>query len=256
MSSSNKVLITGAAGNIGKAFRQYAKDAGAEYSFRLADRSSDALSAVAQTEDEIMTLDVADLDACQQACASVSTVIHLAADPSPDADFYSSLLENNIKGTYNVFRAAKDQGCRRVIFASSAQAVEAYPLDVQVHSGMPVRPKNLYGVSKCFGEALASYFADVEGLSSIVVRIANFVSDSDALHGASARDLSAYISPRDLGELLLRCIETPSIKFAVFPGISNNRYKRMDLSDAREQLKYNPIDDSFAILDGLRNYSR
>ncbi|MFB6364183.1 NAD-dependent epimerase/dehydratase family protein [Paenibacillus elgii] len=252
MDSNNKVLITGAAGNIGKAFRQYAKDAGAEYCFRLADRSSDALSAIAQAGDEIVTLDVTDLDACQQACANVSTVIHLAADPSPEADFYASLLENNIKGTYNIFRAAKDQGCKRVIFASSAQAVEAYPLDVQVHSHMPVRPKNLYGVSKCFGEALASYFADVEGLSSIVVRIANFLSDPQALHGASARDLSAYISPRDLGDLLVRCIETPSIKFAVFPGISNNRYKRMDLSDVREQLNYHPIDDSFAIIEGLR----
>jgi nucleoside-diphosphate-sugar epimerase len=69
---------------------------------------------------DLLALDVADLAACQEACKTIDTVIHLAADAGPEADFYGSLLDNNIKGTYNIFRAAKDQGCRRVIFASSA----------------------------------------------------------------------------------------------------------------------------------------
>ncbi len=114
---------------------------------------------------------------------------------------------------------------------------------------MPLRPKNLYGVSKCFGEALASYFADVEGLSSIVVRIANFLTDPEALRGVSARDLSAFVSARDLGQLLVRCIETPNIPFAVVPAVSNNRFKRMDLMVARELLGYEPQDDAFVLAD-------
>ncbi|MBV8604435.1 MAG: NAD(P)-dependent oxidoreductase [Pelomonas sp.] len=69
--------------------------------------------------------------------------------------------------------AAPRQAARRVVFASSAQTVEGYPLDYQVQERDPLRPRNLYGVSKCFGEALAACFSDAEGLSCIVVRIAH-----------------------------------------------------------------------------------
>jgi nucleoside-diphosphate-sugar epimerase len=79
----------------------------------LADRETAALAETPGAGHELVALDVGDAEACQEACRGVETVVHLAADPSPEADFYGSLLENNIKGTYNVFRAAKDQGCRR-----------------------------------------------------------------------------------------------------------------------------------------------
>ena len=39
---------------------------------------------------------------CSMACEQIDTVVHLAADPSPEADFHDSLLENNFQGTYNV----------------------------------------------------------------------------------------------------------------------------------------------------------
>jgi uronate dehydrogenase len=161
-------LLTGAASAIGTAFRRYAGD---RYWFRLVDRVTHNLADAATQGHDVLALDVAELAACQEACKTINVVIHLAADASPGADFYGSLLDNNIKGTYNVFRAAKDQGCRRVIFASSAQVMAGYPRDVQAHPETPVRPVNMYGVSKCFGEAVASYFAHAEGLSSIAIRI-------------------------------------------------------------------------------------
>ncbi len=238
-----RILVTGAAGRIGRAFRHYVGD---RYQLRLADKTIDSLSAVRQSHDEVVGFDLADLDACQRACADVGAVLHLGADPSPEADFYGSLLDNNIKGTYNIFRAAADQGCRRVIYASSVQASEGYELDVQASEHMRVRPGNIYGVTKCFGEALASRFADAEGLSSIAVRI-GFFAEPEELPGKSARDLSAFISPRDIGDLFVRCIETPDIAFAIVAGISNNRFKRVDLTSARELLGYEPRDDAFAI---------
>ena len=96
---------------------------------------------------------------------------NLAADADPEADFDTSLLGNNIIATHNLFQAAKEAGCRRFIYASSAHVVSAYEPDVQIYSEMMVRPGNKYGVTKCFGEALASYYAHVEGLPSIVLRI-------------------------------------------------------------------------------------
>jgi nucleoside-diphosphate-sugar epimerase len=237
------VLLTGAAGRIGSSFFDHARD---RYHFRLADRRTEPIAEAAAHGHEVVPLDIADLDACQEACRGIDTVVHLAADPSPEADFYGSLLENNIKGTYNVFRAAKDQGCRRVIFASSVHAVAGYPIDVQPHVESMVRPINMYGVTKCFGEAVAACFAYAEGLSSIAIRIGAY--DAEWLRkGPSAGDMSVFLSHRDMNHLLDRCIETPDVPFAIVHGISNNHFKRLDISRTRELLGYEPQDDAFEI---------
>ncbi len=194
-----------------------------------------------------MAMDIADLEACRRACEGIDTVVHLAADPGPIADFYGSLLDANIKGAFNIFRAAADAGCRRVVFASSAQTIEGYPEDRQVSVRDPVRPKNLYGVTKCFGEALGSYFSTQEGLSVIAVRIANF---AEFLPGEnhSPRDVSAFISHRDAVQLLVRAVDVETVGFAIVNGVSDNRYKRLTLEESREVLGYSPEDDAFEIL--------
>lgn len=237
------ILLTGAAGRIGTAFRA---ETGARYRFRLADRLVAGLDATPGPDHEIMTLDVADLGACRDACRDIDTVVHLAADPSPAADFYESLLDNNIKGVYNIFRAAKDAGCRRVVFASSVQAMLAYRPDVQLAEWSQVRPLNMYGASKCFGEAVAAVFAFSEGLSSISVRIGAY--DAEWLRrNPTASAVSAYVSPRDLNQLLIRCIDVQDVPFAIVHGLSNNRFKRLDPTGTRELLGYAPEDDGFAI---------
>src|SRR5688572_29291127 len=125
-----KVLVTGAAGRIGRAFRQYLDEhVGDRYELRLVDRSP--LRVESKRGDEVIGANLSELEVCQSLCRGVDTVLHLAADASTQAGFYESLLDNNVKSVYNIFRAAKDQGCRRVIFTSSIQVIEGYPLDVQ-----------------------------------------------------------------------------------------------------------------------------
>jgi nucleoside-diphosphate-sugar epimerase len=235
------ILLTGAAGRIGVGFYRHAAG---RYRFRLADRTADGLTAAAEGDD-VLALDVADLDACRAACDGIDTVVHLAADPSPEADFYGSLLDNNVKGTYNVFRAAADRGCRRVVYASSVHVVAGYPADVQVRAADPVNPANMYGVTKCFGEAVAACFAHA-GLSAIAVRIGAYHAPGRGPADALAYP-DAYVSERDLNQLLVRCVETPEIRFAVVYGLSDNRHKRADLSTARDLLGYAPEDDGFAL---------
>ncbi len=246
--SKKRVLLTGAAGGIGSAFF---RSAAGQYTFRLADVNTTSMGEIASEEHEVVALDVADLEACQHACRNIDVVIHLAANANPDADFYHSLLHHNIQGTYNIFRAAKDQACQRVIFASSAQVFAGYPIDVQAHPESPLRPMNMYGVCKCFGEAVASYFAHAEGLSSIVIRIGSYdVNGDDAnwlRRDPNARHLSGYVSERDLNHLLVRCIEAPHLHFAVVHGISNNRFKRLDITSTRTLVEYTPQDDAFEI---------
>ncbi|WLR42254.1 NAD(P)-dependent oxidoreductase [Bacillus carboniphilus] len=192
-------------------------------------------------------LDVSNLDQCQEALKGVDIVIHLAGDPSPDADFYGSLLEANIKGTYNILRAAKDNEVSRVIIASSAQTVEGYPLDYQVHEHFPVRPKNVYGVSKVFGEALASYFAYQENLQTIAIRIGAYDEFKDG-EAMSARNMSAYLNPKDFINLLLNSIEADNLPpFTILHGISNNRFKRLSLDQTKKLVGYDPTSDAFQL---------
>src|SRR5262249_727640 len=143
-----------------------------------------------------------------------------------------------------------DQGCRRVIFASSAWVMGGYARDVQLAPGASLRPVNLYGVSKCFGEALAAYFAQAEGLSSVVVRIGAYDdggADNWMRRSPNLRELATYVSARDLHQLLVRCIEVSDISFAIVHGVSENRFKRLDLTSTRALLGYAPQDDAFAI---------
>jgi nucleoside-diphosphate-sugar epimerase len=239
-STKQTILLTGAAGRIGSNFL---REFGDRYKWVLADHVTPT---VISDGADVITFDVADLDACRSACAEVNTVVHLAADPSPEADFYGSLLDNNIKGTYNMFRAAKDAGCQRVIFASSVHAIFAYPPDSPVPDGVPVRPANMYGATKTFGESVGSAFAYGEGLSSICVRIGAY--HNDWIKSAATPDnLCAYVSPRDLNQLLVKCIETPDIDYAVVIGLSNNRQLRMSLDATRTLLNYQPVDDGFEV---------
>ena len=111
--SSGKVLLTGAAGFIGRILRDHWGD---RFDLRLAD--------IRPIEDagqhESVAFDIADYDAMKAACQDVATVFHLAADPSMQAEFYDSLLGRNVIGTYNAFQAAHESGCKRVVFQAAS----------------------------------------------------------------------------------------------------------------------------------------
>lgn len=74
-----RILITGAAGRVATAFRQAMGD---RYALRLAERDVSLLRDL-QPGDEVISFNIADLDACRAACANIDTVLHLAADPPP-----------------------------------------------------------------------------------------------------------------------------------------------------------------------------
>jgi len=239
--SRKKLLITGAAGRIGTAFRARYGD---RYDLRLVD-----VRPVPEPGDhEARAGDLAQLDQARAACEGIDTVLHLAADPSPRATFYGTLLPLNIQMTYNIFHAAVEQGCRRVVFASSIHAVNAYPLDYQIHPEDPVLPGDLYGCTKVWGEALCAYYSRREGLSCIAVRIGAFGTDEMVADSADSRLLALWVSHRDLCQLLFRCIEAPDeVRYLLVQGVSDNQLKRMDIGSARRLLGYAPEDNAFRI---------
>ena len=246
-----RVLLTGATGRIGFSFFEYARE---RYHFRLAARRIEKMGDVG--DHEKISLDVADLEACRAACAGIDTIVHLAADPSPAADFYESLLDNNIKGAFNIFQAAVDQGCRRVVYASTIQLIEGYPLDVQATPDMPTKAVNMYGATKAFAESTAHYFSAKHGLSCLCVRVGNYAGNSDSME-ADGRRLSAWISERDMNQLFARCIDVENLPYAILHAVSDNRFKRLDITSTRQLVGYTPDDNAFDYFNtGIDNGAR
>ena len=175
MSAGRRVLLTGAAGKVGRILRAQWGD---RYALRCADVQP--LGDLAPHEEGVQ-LDIADLEAFAAACEGMDAVVHLAADPKVRAPFYDSLLQNNIIGGYNAFEAARRAGCRRVVFASSVNAVIGHRGQRTVDAECPVYPTSIYGASKCWGEALARVYSHEHGLSCICVRLSgpNFRQDGD-----------------------------------------------------------------------------
>ena len=242
--SKRRVLVTGAAGSIGSYFAEHSHE---HYELRLMVLEAElALAEPLRRYGDVITGDITDLARMKAACQGVDTVIHLAATPDPDAT-WDTLLPLNINGTYNTFAAAHEAGCRRVVYASSIHAVAAHPADFQVKTNEPVNPGNLYGVSKCFGEALGRYMAEQLGLSVIALRIGAFQPRDKARDPNSLGMMDSFVSRRDLNHLIQCCIDVENLKFAILHGLSDNLFKRVDITDARTLVGYAPQDDFFKL---------
>lgn len=228
------VLITGAAGLFGGILRRHWGD---RYRLRLADICPvDDLA----SHEEFVETDIVDYSSLLQASKGIDTVVHLAAYPGDGAAFYDVLLQLNIVGAYNVFHAASEAGCRRLVFASSIDTVMGYSDQADVRCDAPVYPTNVYGATKCWGEALARVYAHRHGLSSICVRLCNPHFDPGG--DWDPDDLISGISPGDAAQLFACCIESEDLNFAIVNGISNHRYGRLDLESTRRLLGFEPGD--------------
>lgn len=233
-----KVLITGAAGRIGSFLIDHLP---AEYELLLSDiRRPAHLGGL-----PFVQADIGNVEQLQALCQGVDMVVHLAAEPNEQAG-WESLLPKNVIGVYNMFEAAHRAGCRRVVFASSVHTVFGYPPDVQVHTPMPVRPPNLYGATKVWGETVARVYADQKNLSIICLRFGWVVDRNDPQIRLDHPYLDLTLTYHDLTKLVIASINT-GLHFGIFHGVSNNRWKRLDISDTRAQLGYEPEDDGFEI---------
>jgi nucleoside-diphosphate-sugar epimerase len=98
-------------------------------------------------------------------------VLHVAADPSPRAD-WARIQSRNIDLLLNVLAAAQQQRIRRVVFASSNFVVAGHRFGRgALTTTMEPAPINPYGASKLFGERVGKMFAECCGVSFIALRI-------------------------------------------------------------------------------------
>ena len=257
MSNMKKVLITGAAGLVGGVLR-----AGLADDFDL--RGLDVAPVAGMTDSAVA--DATDLDAGLAAYDGVDTVIDLASVPDQHSP-WDVVYANNLPSTRNALESARRAGAKRVIFASSNHATGNYENDEPYASivageyggltpgafplvtpDMPIRPDGPYGIGKAFGEASGRYYSDVHGLSVICLRIGTLNRES---RPTSVRHFATLLTHRDLVHLVRRCIDAPDdLRFAIFYGVSDNKWRFWDISNARDLIGYAPQDDAERWRDG------
>ena len=233
-----KVLITGAAGAIGRVLREGLRD---RYDLRLMYHRSVLPAAGGE---EVFTAGITDLERLQQVVDGVDAIVHMAGNPRVDAT-WEEVLEANIKGTYCLYEAANRMGVKRVVFASTNHVTGFYEQEkIYTKPDMPERPDSYYGASKAFGEDLARFYVDAFGMEIICLRIGSFQPEDSVVNRKGDRILSTWLSHRDCVQLVWRSLEAEGIRFGIYYGISNNTRAYWDTSNARQQLGYEPEDDA------------
>src|SRR5207247_7212556 len=132
---------------------------------------------------------------------------------------WEAIHKANIAGCYNIFEAARRNGVKRILFATSNHAVGFYPRTQKIDHRVYIKPDSRYGVSKVFGEALGSLYADKYGMEVFLMRIGNVNPKP-----LDKRRLSIWFSPRDLAQLVSIAIDHPDIHFELVSGVSGNQH--------------------------------
>ncbi len=226
------VLMTGASGMIGRDMRHLLKD---RYRLRLMTHRTQLTP---EGDEEAVQGAVESMDDMRQAVRGVDAVLHLAASSAVGTP-WEDALNNNIIGVYNCYEAMRQEGVRKVIFASTNHVTGMYERDGQpCYPDVPVRPDGYYGASKAFGEALGRYYSDEFGLQVICLRIGSYLPEP-----RNERNLATWLSPRDMAQLFWRSLEI-DLPFGIFYGVSGNRRRYWSIESAVTVLGYRPQDDA------------
>ncbi len=223
------VLITGATGDVGTHLR---RELAGKYKLVVSDKRE-----LKRTKGEkFIRADVSKMTDALRITKGVDAIVHLGGYSVEGP--WEAIHQANIVGCYNVFEAARRNGVKRIIFPTSNHAVGFYRRDETIDHRVYPKPDSRYGVSKVFGEALGSLYADKYGMEMFMIRIGN-VNPLPI----DKRRLSIWISPRDLAQLVSIGIDRPGIRFEIVYGISGNKRAWYDNSNAF-RLGYQPQDDS------------
>lgn len=225
---------------------------------RDADANGDTVPGV-----ELCDLLTCESSALAELCSGVNTIVHCGyLRPGDEASYATE--RRNVDMMARVYEAALDTGVKRVVAASTNQAAKWYEqpyLDGRLDRVSPEdypRPDTFYGWAKAAYESLGFLYAcgslgrklEVVQLRIVVPREVDAGQFADRPLEAYLRDITGYISERDLQQLFSKSIDVPDVSdkygvpFQIFYGVSNNARTFWSITNAREVIGYTPEDDS------------
>lgn len=139
--------------------------------------------------------DIRHLDTCRTACKAADVILHQAALGSVPRSIEDPLNcnDNNVNGTLTLFKAACDEGVKRIVYASSSAVYGDHPglPKIENVTGNPLSP---YAVSKKVSELYAQVFSQLYGLETIGLRYFNVFGPRQDPEGAYAAVIPHWIS--------------------------------------------------------------
>jgi uronate dehydrogenase len=234
-SQPQTIAVTGGAGMMATLLRPHLHRAG--YDVRLIDLVAASAPGPRET---LHVGSVADAAFMNAALVGADAVIHLGGIHREKS--WEELSATNITGTQVTLEAARINGVKRVLLASSTHAVGFHPVDSAREDIMLApRPDTYYGVSKAAMEALGSLYADKFAMKVVSARIGTGGEQPNNI-----RTLSSWLSPGDsyrLVEATLNDLGAPG--HHVLWAVSANSRGWADLSAGR-RIGFIPLDDAEA----------
>lgn len=224
--AGKRVLVTGAGGNLGRAAVPALVEAGHEpvlFDFRPV-----------STDQEFIEGDVRDVAAVASAMQGVDAVVHAAALHGVHLQAWSAedFWSINVTGTFHVYEAARDAGVSQVVLGSSMVVYGDIgagdePWEV-VTEQSPLRPANLYGLTKVLSEDIARYYATAGAISTVALRLGMFVPETLERYGF--RLLFGGVDDRDVAQSVVRALEhRPEDGFAALDIMADSGLTEDDL---------------------------
>jgi UDP-glucose 4-epimerase len=123
---------------------------------------------------ELLVGDIRDQKMIEEKWRGCDAVAHLAALPGlvRCRDNPEEAVSVNVYGTHCVMETARKLDINRVVFCSSA-ATYGVPVRMPVTEDHPLRPLNLYGVTKVSGEQIINTYWDNYGIETVNLRFGN-----------------------------------------------------------------------------------
>jgi uronate dehydrogenase len=216
-----KVLVTGAAGRLGRASRLPLRQAG--HQLRITDMPGTALEP--HPDEEALSGNLGEQSILERTVAGIDVVVHWAATSNEQA--FPLILENNHRMLFELYEAARRHGVRRIVYASSNHAFGLHDTGTRLRLDAPYRADCFYGLSKVWGEELGRMYWTKHGIETVALRIGTFMN----LPPRNARELASWLGLEDLHQLVRLAVETPNVGFAPVWGISANTRAWYDLAE-------------------------
>ena len=206
-----RLLITGANGGLGSVCRQ--RLGHLAETIRLSARKG--LGEAAPNE-EIVYCDLGDKAAVEALVEGCDGIVHMGGQATEAP--WETIRNANIDGMFHLYEAArKSSTTPRIIFASSNHAIGYYKQIERLDANSPTKPDGLYGLSKVFGEAMASMYYHKFGIETASIRIGSCFPEPK-----NHRMLSTWMSYDDFVLLIERIFTVPRLGCPIIYGASAN----------------------------------
>jgi UDP-N-acetylglucosamine/UDP-N-acetyl-alpha-D-glucosaminouronate 4-epimerase len=200
---ARKVLVTGGGGFIGsnlvRGLLSYGDEVRVLDNFATGSRTN--LDDVAD-DVEVVEGELRSYERVHNAVRGVELVFHLGALGSVPRSVQDPLTTSavNVEGTLNVLLAARDEGIRRVVFASSS-SVYGSAIELPAREDGPVDPISPYGVAKLAAERYCVSFSRVyHSFETVVLRYFNVFGPRQNPHSQYAAVVPLFLTAIARGE--------------------------------------------------------